>query len=457
MDEEVNVDVYIPLNAGNHIRRLEGLIHNLQPDEKADLVDRMRADAGEGAENVDDKEESSKVKDIRKQLAKGAEHLAVREAYIATLERVARQRDADSEDDKRRVSESKKLQKQLDETKNALDKQIARNLEIKEELAILRRDPKKRPSALPTNNDDAAERTGAEDSDDAEDNAPESDDIEGPDSSVVSAKLPVKQASSAKPPPTTSGFTPMPTPNANGNGAQQGRTTRHSSKANIQPDLPKTKKPLQTGPRRRGTGAYGGTGYEEDDSPAWGIDDIDPEAILRQNSRKSTAKGTTIPENAATRRSEAGESTGTPPVQSSTDGSGRKQSQGTTKTSKPTMRKVSEADDDFAPDVEEPRKSNLGKRSRGERSDGEEQPATSKKPKRESTLQSIREEPEIKGKHARATKGSKNISSAVKTKAPPSKQRKVAKPNSAEFDAGDFVPVEIPSGEDTDSDIEDEN
>jgi hypothetical protein len=100
------------------------------------------------------------------------------------------------------------------------------------------------------------------------------------------------------------------------------------------------------------------------------------------------------------------------------------------------------------------------KKRKAEKSDREEQPATSKKPKRATKLQLVKEnsESDNEDKQLHAVKGLR-ASSGPKAKLSRAQQdvkRKIAQNDSAESGGGMSDPVCISSGEDTDSDADDE-
>lgn len=278
------------------------------------------------------------------------------------------------------------------------------------------------------------------------------DEIEQSGDELEISEKPAPRASSKKTPSNLPAYTPMP------------KTTRSNSKATNQSET--TQKLKQEPPADE---VFNGKGvhktYTLDDKPPKSINHgVDPEAIrrkIRRESRALVAKGSSdpeTPENAATGTSTAGGSTDTPFGRTIGGGPGRKQSRASTKAAQATNDSVEDADNESAVDVEEPRKSQRKKKREAETSDGEEQPATSKKPKRKPFQQPrVEEESDSEYEHVHAAKGS-SVSSGTKARLPRAKQNakgKVAN-DSAESEGGMSNPIDIPSGEDTDSSAEDE-
>lgn len=472
VDQEVGVYVYMPFNADNNdasYRRVEAEFYNLQPEEMKNfvrLVDDVRAERGDDeglgteaeqdrANHSNQKGKAAKLEELRKTAR--AQDLALTEAQtqIAELKRMVNQRDGEREDDEKTTSRMEELQELLHVANVEVFKEKARNAELKEELMMYRRDPKKRPLASlkirGDADDDLAEETGEKGADDAENNAPTSNHADDRASSIGGAKAPKKgapDAPSKKPRPSMPSYTPMPKP------------TRSNSLATDQPGT--SKKPPRTGRKQEGKDTYR-NGYEIDDGPAWGINDDVPEkpGKTRRQSRQINAQSTSdqqTPEGAPAGTSAAHESHGTPSGQATSGGPGRKQPKASTRVRKSKSEQGSESDvdsdEDFEKLVEHISKK---KKRKSESSDREEQPKASKKPRIASKLQLVEEESDDEDKHVRAVKGSR-MSSVSKAKLSLSEQnakRKAARDDSAESEGGMSDPVFILSDKETDSDTDD--
>jgi hypothetical protein len=462
-DRDIEVYIYTPLNEGitsaTH-RRLEGYLRKLQPEEIGRfvrLVKSVRAElAGEDKKEDDiehhDREEGPKIERLEGMLFE-------RDSQLAKLRKQVDQRDTKSEDDEAKASEWRSLRDKLEEKTKRLRDQKALTEGLNDELKIWRDLDAKRASVSrgnAGNADDIAAGTGEGDADGADDDAPTFDHADDFESSVngtgLSKKPETRHASTKKPLPNKPSFTPTP------------RTTRLNSQTTT--DQPATsKKPQRTGQTKGGTSAFL-NGYEEDDGEAWSINDDDPEKIrrdLQKKSREANAKGSLDPEtpaNAATGTSAAGDSTGTLAGQTPTEGPGRKQSKVTPRAAKPATKKVEETEDESDQGIEVSRKPVSEKKRKAETLDREEQPATSKKPKRATKLQPVKENSEShnEDKQLHADKG-RRASSGPKAKLSRAQQdvkRKVARDDSAESEGGMSDPICISSGEDTDSDADDE-
>jgi hypothetical protein len=487
MDQDVEVYIYTPLDEGNTsatYRRLEGYLRKLQHEEMARfvrLVKSVRAEkAGEeddeaDADDHDGKEgtETKKLKDM----------LLERDSQIAKLKKQVKQQDAESEHKEEKTAKLEQLRQKLSRREKSLAEQKALNEDFNNELKAWRDLDAKRASVSRGNaanaDDMAAGTREGDDDDDADDDASiidHDDDIESsvdgaelskkpgsrtpsvkpPQSKPPQSKLPQTKPPQTKPLPTKAPqsmppFTPMPRP------------TRSNSQATMFSGI--SKKPERTGQTKGGTGAFH-YGYQEDDGEAWGINDEDPEKIgrdLEKKSREANAKGSSDPEtpaNAATGTSAAGDSTGTLAGQTNTERPGRRQSKACARTRKSTNDDANDADNDSDEDFKELRKSISKKKRKAELSDGEDQSTTSKKPRRDARiLQSVKEEPEDDGKHARVAKGTRKVSAGPKAKSLLNRQdakRQVAQDDLAESEGGMSDPICISSAEDTDSDTDDE-
>lgn len=530
VDQEVSVRTYTSFNAANNgasFRRLEGELHNLQPEEKAEflrLVEHVCGDAADDDDDEDGQEKSAEIErlqarlatsiadsneiaesyearinDPEKQLKKtgaddgsgGAKTSELKELrdiatglekrltdsndYVAKLERQVKRQDAEIEEHEETASKLKAPRKSVGQEKAVPDRRVALNEEL-EELAWYRRNSTKDPPAFgdsADNVDDTGAGIGARGADDAEDNTVTPDHADNHELSVNSAKAPKKpetrRTSTQKPPPTRPVFTPTPGLNAKDDKLQYHRSTRQGSKAIEQSETKKKPKekdqPVKTTERKPGSGVYH-YGYDIDyEAPKSINEGVDPEAIIqeaRRKSRQANVKSSSdpeTPENAAPGTSAAGRNTDTSSGQATTGGTGRKQSKASTKTRKSTNDDAGDADEESGVEVEEPRKSISRKKRKAESSDGEQQSTTSKKPRRDARiLQPVMEEPEDDDRHARVAKGTRKVSSGPKAKPLLDRQdakRKVAQ-DSAESEGGMSDPICISSGEDTDSDTDDE-
>jgi hypothetical protein len=307
--------------------------------------------------------------------------------------------------------------------------------------------------------------------DDVEDNAGNFDHCDVPDPSVDNPELLEDAAhpqSSKKPAPTRPAFTHNPKHNTKEDNPQQRRSTRQGSKANEQSET--TKKPTekdQSGKnqKRRGTGIFR-NGYEWDYEPPKSINEgLDPEKAMkeaRDRSRQQKAEGNSSsqsPEDVATGTSTAGQSINTPSGQVIAGGLGRKQSKASTKPRKSKNDRGSEADDESAVAVEEPRKTDPKQKRKAERSEMGEQPTNSKKPRRATILPPVEEESDNEDKRVHAAKDSHkpSVSKAKLSHTKQSTKRKIARDEPAGLEGGMSDPICISSGEDTDSDTEDED
>ncbi|GAB7328374.1 hypothetical protein MBLNU13_g00358t1 [Cladosporium sp. NU13] len=443
VDQEVNLRVYMPFNADNNgasYRRVEGELRNLQTDEMerfVSLVDGVRAERGDGGGREKEAEQNRGNPKNHKGEASDLERLRKIAARIAELERKVKQRDDEREDDKKKASRSEKLQELLDRTNVDLFKANADNEELKEELMMYRRDPKKHPLALHKNgyddeDDDVVEETVERGADDAEDDAPTFDHADDSAPTVADAKVSKKPASGApskKPPSTMPSYTPMPKPiQSNPKVTDQSETS---------------KKPPSTGRKKGGKDTYK-NGYESDDGPPWGINDYEPEKAgrTRRQSRQIIANNSSdqqTPEGAATGTSAAGKTTDTPSGQITTGGPGRKQSKAPIKGRKSKNDQGSEADVDFHEDCEKPVEPVSKKKRKTETSDGEEQPTTSKKPRRPTNMQPVEEESDHEDRQVHAAKGSRasSVSKAKLLQAKQNAKRKIARDDSAESEGED--------------------
>jgi hypothetical protein len=393
--------------------------------------------------------------------------------YAAKLERQVKRQDAEIEELEETASKLKAPRKSVDQKKAASNRRTALNDEL-EELAWYRRNSTKDPPAFgdsADNVDDAGAGIGARGADDAEDNTFTSDHADNHESSVNSAKAPKKpeprRPSTQKPTPTRPVFTPTPELNAKDDKLQYHRSTRQGSKAIERSETKKKPEekdqPVKTTERNPGSGVYH-YGYDIDyEAPKSINEGVDPEAIIqeaRRKSRQANVKSSSDPEtpqNTAAGTPAAGQNTDTPFGQVI---AGRKQSKASTKTPRSTNDDANDADDDSDEDFKEPRKSISKKKRKAESSDGEDQSKTSKKPRRDARiLQSVKEEPEDDGTHARVAKGARKVSAGPKAKSLLNRQDakcKVAQDDSAKSEGGMSDPICISSGEDTDSDTDDE-
>lgn len=142
-----------------------------------------------------------------------------------------------------------------------------------------------------------------------------------------------------------------------------------------------------------------------------------------------------------------------------TPGPSRRQSISAAKAAQSTNDNVNEADDESGMDVEEPHKAPISKKKRkAESSDGEEQPATSKKPKIAPKLPSLEEESDDEETDVCAAKSSRASSrpKAKMSRAQQGAKRKVAN-DSAESEGGMSNPIDISTDSDTDSDAADDD
>lgn len=182
----------------------------------------------------------------------------------------------------------------------------------------------------------------------------------------------------------------------------------------------------------------------------------------RDRLRQQKAEGNSSsqsPEDAATGTSAAGQSINTSSGQAITGGPGRKQSKASTKARKSKNDRGSEADDESTVAVEEPRKTDPKQKRKAETSEGGEQPKNSKKLRHATILPPVEEESDNDDKRVHVAKSTR-VSSASKAKLLQTKQnakRKIARDESAASEGGMSDPIYISSGEDTDSDTEDEN
>ena len=444
---EFGVYIYTPSNEGNisaSYQRLEGYIHNLQPKEKARfvrLVDRIR---GEMFDIDDDQEDDFQNND---------------------------EQDADGEDDDEKTAELEKLREQVKRREKRLNEQAAYHEELQEEVAWYRRHSTMTPPAFRGNANNADEVTagnGAREADDAEDNAGNFDhgdpSVDGPELLEDAAQ----PQSSKKPTPTRPPFTHNPKQNTKEDKPQERRSERQGSKANEQSET--TSKPTekdQSGKteKRRGTGVFR-NGYEwKYELPKSINEGLDPEEAMkkgRDRARQQKAEGNSSsqsPEDAATGTSAAGQSINTLSGQAPTRGSGRKQSQASTKPRKSKNDHGSEADYESAVAVEEPRKTDPKQKRKVETSEEGNQPTNSKKLRRAKILPPVEEESDNENRHVHAAKGSHkpSVSKAKLVRTNQSAKRKIARDELAESDGGMSDPICISSGEDTDSETEDED
>lgn len=477
-DREVDVYAYTPFNGGNaseSFRRLEGYIHNLQPNEKAEfvrLVDRVRGDAGERAGDGGHKYREL-VAERKALLAERDTLLAERDTHITQLKKLSKQQDADSEDNEAKTAELEALRAKLDKNTQILKDQKALNEALNDELKIWRDIDSKRSSPfLDTADDDnnATAKVSArgvidtEDADDVEDDVEiededsedengenettNPDEIEFDDAEIPSDVEDVHDASeltSEKSKPlkitkptrsisTMGSFTPMPKHPVKGKGKAAESEGESDSSEESPQDVKKGRKP---------SGLWL-NGYSTTSKPpknAW--PEIDVDKTWKKPREKRNASKATESQGAA---------------DAATPGPSRRQSRTAAKAAQSTNDNVNEADDESAGDAEEPHKPPPKKKRKAESSDREEQPATSKKPKRKPFEKLVEEESDSEDKHIHAAQGP-SVSSGTKAKLPRAKQnarRKVAN-DSAESEGGRSNPIDIPSGEDTDSDTEDED
>lgn len=445
--QEFGVHIYTPSNEGNmsaSYQRLEGYLHSFQPEEMARfvcLVDRVCG------ETLDDEN--------------------CQEGVFQTND----EQDVDSEDDDEKTAEMEKLREQVNRVNKRLNEQAAYHEELQEEVAWYRRHSTMTPPAFcgnAKNADDVTAGNGGKEIDDAEDNAGNSD---HGDPSVDRPKLLEEAAHpqpSQKPASTMPSFTHNPKHNTKEDQPQKCRSARQGSKANEQSGT--TKKPTdkdQSGKnqKRRGTGIFR-NGYEWDYEPPKSINEgLDPEKVMkegRDRSRQQKAEGNSssqTPKDAATGTSAAGQSINTPSGHATTGGPGRKQSKASTKARKSKNDHGSEADDESAVAVEEPRKTDPKQKRKAETSEVREQPTNSKKPRRATNLQTVEEESDEEDKRIYAAKGSHkpSVSKAKLSHTKHSAKRKIARDGSAKSEGGMSDPICISSGEDTDSDTEDED
>jgi hypothetical protein len=352
VDQEVSVRTYTSFNAANNgasFRRLEGEVHNLQPEEKAEFLRLVEHVCGEAADDDDDEDGQEKsaeierlqarlttsiadsnvivesyearINELEKQLKKtgtddgsdGAKtskleklrniatdlekRLTDSTDYVAKLERQVKRQDAEIEELEETASKLKAPRKSVDQKKAASNRRMALNDEL-EELAWYRRNSTKDPPAFgdsADNVDDTGAGIGARGADDAEDNTITSDHADNHESSVNSAKAPKKpeprRPSTQKPPPTRPVFNPTPELNAKVDKLQYHRSTRQGSKAIEQPETKKKPKekdqPVKPTQRKRGSGIFH-YGYEMDYQAPKSINEgVDPEAIIQEARRKS--------------------------------------------------------------------------------------------------------------------------------------------------------------------------
>ncbi|KAM0705920.1 hypothetical protein Q7P35_007280 [Cladosporium inversicolor] len=427
-DREVDVYAYAPFNGGNaseSFQRLEGYIRNLHSDEKAEfvrIVDRLRGDAGERAGDG-----GSKLKEVIAQrkalLTERDALLAERDSHIAQLKRQSKQQDADSEDDEAKTAELEALRAKLDKKTQILKDQKALNEALNDEVKIWRDlDSKRSPELLDAadKNDNVKAKASVRGDIDTEDTGVVEDDvdIEGEgngttnrdeidfddaevssdtkdvnDASKLSSdksseksnpsNKPVRGTKSTKPTSTMDPFTFMPKHLAKGKGKSEGEDESDSSK-----------EPPQDVKKGRKTSGLWGNG---------------------QASKFQVV------------------------ADAATPGPSRRQSISAAKAAQSTNDNVNEADDESGMDVEEPHKAPISKKKRkAESSDGEEQPATSKKPKIAPKLPSLEEESDDEETDVCAAKSSRASSrpKAKMSRAQQGAKRKVAN-DSAESEGAD--------------------